>query len=118
MELEIIFKESFEKIPVPVRSQPNYCAIFGTLPDQLVDEKSNLAMELIQLFVIQMINIRQEISIPDCFIDFRGENMKNAVQNETSRYALGFGDKSKFDETTLEIFKEFAAKSTGKLFNE
>ena len=43
--------------------------------------------------------------------------MKNAVQNETSRYALGFGDKSKFDETTLEIFKEFAAKSNGELFN-
>ena len=33
-------------------------------------------------------------------------------------YALGFGVKSKFNETTLEIFKEFGAKSEGKLFNE
>ena len=43
--------------------------------------------------------------------------MKNAVQNESARYALGFGEKSKFDETTLEIFKEFGAKSVGELFN-
>ena len=44
--------------------------------------------------------------------------MKNAVQNETSSYALGFGDKSKFDEKTLLIFKEFGAKLAGEMFNE
>ena len=38
--------------------------------------------------------------------------MKNAIQNETSSFALGFGEKSKFDETTLDIYKEFSAKST------
>ena len=43
--------------------------------------------------------------------------MKNAVQNETMSYALGFGEKSKFDETTLEIFKEFGAKSIDELYN-
>ena len=43
--------------------------------------------------------------------------MQNCVQNETSRYTLGFGEKSKFDEATLEIFKEFGAKSVGELFN-
>ena len=43
--------------------------------------------------------------------------MKNTVQNETESYALGFGEKSKFDETTLEIFKEYAAKTVGETFN-
>ena len=66
------------KLPMPVKAQ-NYIAIFGTLPNQLVDAKSDLAVELIQLFVLSMINIRQEISIPGCFINFRGKKMKNAV---------------------------------------
>ena len=43
--------------------------------------------------------------------------MKNTVQNETISYALSFGEKSKFDESTLMIFKEFGAKSTGELYN-
>ena len=43
--------------------------------------------------------------------------MKNTVQNETESYVLGFGDKSKFDETTLEIFKEFGARIVGDKFN-
>ena len=42
--------------------------------------------------------------------------MKNAVQNETESYSLGFGEKSKFDQTTLRIFKEFAAKVVGDFF--
>ena len=42
--------------------------------------------------------------------------MKNTVQSETQSYALGFGEKSKFDETTLEIFKEFGAKVIGEQF--
>ena len=42
--------------------------------------------------------------------------MKNAIQNETSSFALGFGEKSKFDETTLDIYKEFSAKSTNELY--
>ena len=40
--------------------------------------------------------------------------MKNTVQNETESYALGFGEMSKFDETTLEIFKEYCAKTVGE----
>ena len=43
--------------------------------------------------------------------------MKNAVQNETSSYALSFGEKSKFDEKTLLIFSEFGAKLVGELYN-
>ena len=103
-------------IPVPNMSQ-NYCAIFGTLSNKLVDAKSNLAVEIIQLFVLSSMNIRRELSILDCFINFRGKKMKNAVQNETSKYALSFGEKSKFDQTTLRIFKEFGAKSVDDLFH-
>ena len=43
--------------------------------------------------------------------------MKNAVQNETSSYAISFGEKSKFDEKTLLIFKEFGAKLANEHFN-
>ena len=32
-------------------------------------------------------------------------------------YALGFGERSKFDQTTLQIFKEFGAKVIGELHN-
>ena len=51
-------------------------------------------------------------------MNFRGENNKNAIQNETDSFALGFGEKSKFDETTLQIFREFSAKSTNQLYNK
>ena len=43
--------------------------------------------------------------------------MKNAIQNETSKYALSFGEKSRFDETSLRIFKEFGAKTADNLFD-
>ena len=43
---EIKFKTSFDRIPMPVDSQ-NYVAVYGTLPGQNVDAKSNLAVELI-----------------------------------------------------------------------
>ena len=44
--------------------------------------------------------------------------MKNSVVNETSSYTLGFGEKTKFDEITLEIFKEFSAKASDQLYKE
>ena len=31
---------------IPIKSVQNYCAVYGTLPGQLVDAKSNLAVEL------------------------------------------------------------------------
>ena len=74
-------------------------------------------MELIQQFILSKVNLRQEVTIPDCFIDFRGENMQNTVQNETFRYALSFGDKSKFDTKSSSLFKEFAAKIMDEKFN-
>ena len=79
----------------------NYCAVFGALSGKNVKANSTLVVELIQLFVLQKMNICQEITVPTCFVNFRGKNNKNAIQNETAAYALGFGEKSKFDETTL-----------------
>ena len=69
---------------------------------------SSLADEFHQLFLLMSLNIRQEVQIPECFVGFRGARSKNAIQNETSSYALGFGEKSKFDEATLKLFKEYA----------
>ena len=70
-----------------------------------------------QLFINSMINIQQEILIPDCFLNFKGKREKNTVQNETASYALGFRVESKFNEATLEIFKEFGAKLVEKSHN-
>ena len=55
-------------------------------------------------------NIWQEISIPGCFVNFRGKKLKNCAQAETESYILGFGDKSKFDRMTSKIFKQFKEK--------
>ena len=43
---EIKFRTSLDRIPMPDKSQ-NYVAIYGTLPGQNVEAKSNLAVELI-----------------------------------------------------------------------
>ena len=37
--------------------------------------------------------------------------MKNAVQNETSRYALDFSEMTEFDMIASRLFKEFAEKT-------
>ena len=91
--------------------------MYGATAGKNVKAKSTLVVELIQLFVLQKINICQEISVPGCFLNFRGKNNSNAIQNETASFALGFGEKSKFDERTLEIFKEFTAKFQNALYN-
>ena len=62
-------------------------------------------------------NIRQEISIPECFNIFRGGNTNNSVAMKLEEYALGFGEMSKFDEKTLKIFKEFSARLAKEEFN-
>ena len=43
--------------------------------------------------------------------------MKNAVQIETSRYALSFAGSSKFEEATMKLFKEFSARTEGEKFH-
>ena len=61
---------------------------------------STLPAEVLQLFEQKMINLRQDLIVPDCFLDFRGVNMKNTVQNETSTYTLGLGNQLSFDQRT------------------
>ena len=85
------------KLPKPIGNSKNYCAVFGALAGKNVNATSTLVSELIQLFVLKKMNICQEVSVPDCFINFRGKNNKNAIQNETCSFALGFGEKSHFD---------------------
>ena len=76
-----------------------------------MDAKSNLAIEMRQLLLFESTkSILQEVDVPKCFEKFRGKKMKNCMQNETSRYSLGFGEKSQNDTATLEIFNQFAAK--------
>ena len=58
----------------------------------------------------------REVQVPECFAGFRGQRMKNAVQNETESYALSFGENSEFNKITLRLFKEFGAKSVGEKF--
>ena len=58
-----------------------------------------------------MMNIRQEVSIPKCLLNFRGNENKFKVESETQSYALCFGGMSKLDKGMLEIFKEFGAKA-------
>ena len=41
----IKFFASFDRIPFPIKTQ-NYTAVYATLPGQLVDAKSNLAIEI------------------------------------------------------------------------
>ena len=57
-----------------------------------------------------MMNFWQEVTVPGCFINFRGESLKNSYTPDTESFALSFGDKSKFDEKTVEIYGEFKAK--------
>lgn len=49
-------------------------------------------------------------------MNFRGESEKNSVTPDSQRYALGFSDKSKFDEKTFEVFGEFKAKQVDKRY--
>ena len=67
-----------------------------------------------------MLNIRQEVSVPDFLINFKGKklNSNNSIQNETSKYSLGCGEKSKFDEVTLNIFKAFEKKMSSETSGE
>ena len=61
-------------------------------------------------------NFWQEVSVPACFVDFRGEKLKNSVTPDTESFALRFGGKSKSDEKTVEIFGEFKSKLAEKKY--
>ena len=84
----------------------------------LVDKESKLAIELTRQFIISSMNLRSECVIPDCFIQFRGSQMKNSITNETSRYSLKFGIKSEYDIATDQLFKEYGAKHSANVNEE
>ena len=60
-----------------------------------------------------MLNLQQEISLPDDIFSFKGSKGKFNVTNETLSYALSFGEKSDLDEKVQSIFKEFVARVEG-----
>ena len=93
----------------------NYFSIHGTAPGMLVDKESKLAIELTRQFIISSMNLRSECVIPDCFIQFRGSQMKNSITNETCRFSLKFGIKSEYDRATDQLFKEYGAKDLAKV---
>ena len=63
-----------------------------------------------------MMNFWQEVIFPACFVNFRGENLQSSVIRDTESFALRFGDKSKSDEKTVEIFGEFKSKLAEKKY--
>ena len=73
----------------------NFCAVYGSLPHKNVKATSTLAVELLQRFVQSMLNMKQEITLPDDILSFKGVNGKFNIANETEPYALRFGEKTK-----------------------
>ena len=74
-----LFRQKRKNADPPQRDIANYCAIFGSLPGKNVAAKSDLAVEVHQLFVQSALNIRQELLAPDDFIHFKGAKNKNMV---------------------------------------
>ena len=83
----------------------NYFSIHGTTAGGLVAAKSNLAIEVLQQFILKSLNLRVETIFPDDFNDFKGVDGKNVVTNNTEQFSLQFGFKSTFDEATETLFK-------------
>ena len=59
---------------------------------------------------MKSLNLRSECLLPSAFIDFRGGNGKAVVTNNTKSYSLSFGQKSKSDIFTEDLFRDYAAK--------
>ena len=91
----------------------NYFSIHGTISGGLVAAKSNLAIEVLQQFILKALNLRGEVVFPDDFNDFKGVDGKTVVTNNTEQFSLQFGYKSTFDNATERLFKEYGEKSEG-----
>ena len=91
----------------------NYFSIHGTISGGLVATKSNLAIEVLQQFILKALNLRGEVVFPDDFNDFKGVDGKTVVTNNTEQFSLQFGYKSTFDNATERLFKEYGEKSEG-----
>ena len=74
-----LFRQKRENAALPESGIANYCAIYGSLPGKNVDAKSDLAVEVHQLFVNSTLNIRHELVVPDDFTQFKGAKNKNMV---------------------------------------
>ena len=64
--------------------------------------------------ILKALNLRYEIEIPDCFIHFRGSEMKNSITNETSQYSLRICGQSVCDKASEALFKEYGKKVQGE----
>ena len=74
--------------------------------------KSNLAIEVLQQFILKALNLRGEVVFPDDFNDFKGTDGKTVVTNNTEQFSLQFGHKSSFDNATERLFQEYADKTS------
>ena len=61
----------------------NYFSIHGTIAGGLVAAKSNLAIEVLQQFILKALNLRGEVIFPDDFNDFKGTDGKTVITNNT-----------------------------------
>ena len=59
-------------------------------------------------------NLRSECIVPDDFTDFRACNTQSEVVSNTSKYSLGFGQKSEFDTATEDLYKDYGDKFANK----
>ena len=92
----------------------NYFSIHGTTAGGLVAAKSNLAIEVLQQFILKALNLRGEVVFPDDFNDFKGVDGKTVVTNNTEQFSLQFGYKSTFDKATEALFTQYADKTDNK----
>ena len=92
----------------------NYFSIHGTTAGGLVAAKSNLAIEVLQQFILKALNLRGEVVFPDDFNDFKGVDGKTVVTNNTEQFSLQFGYKSTFDKATETLFTQYADKTDNK----
>ena len=71
-----------------VKRACNYFSIHGTTEGGRVDAKSNLAIEVLQQFILKALNLRGEVVFPDDFNDFKGVDGKTVVTNNTEQFSL------------------------------
>ena len=70
------------------KSPTNYFCIHATPAGGLVAAKSNLAIEVLQHFILKSLNLRGETVFPDDFNDFKGVDGKTVVTNNTEKFSL------------------------------
>ena len=59
-------------------------------------------------------NLRSEVKVPSDFSDFRACNSQSEFVSNSSKYSLGFGQKSGFDTATEDLYKDYGDKFAKK----